>query len=428
MSLEKRKDLNERQNEVIDRHLAEVGLQEGVRLKQWDDGTSVYFASSNRLWVHHNNKSKSTHQELMFVHSKLSLAHTLTSTHTIKFWDLRRLATPRETARVQGFPDWFKLPQYQYNKLFGNAVTVPCASYAVSRVCDGAETFVDMCSGVGGFHVAAVTARPSLKCVGFSEILPAAVKCYQDNFPDVPNLGDAEKAVWPKCDLLCAGFPCQPFSTPNNREGIRENHKNKDFYTYVMQAIESTGATRIVLENVIGLLTHGKRQFDELSTWLKGKGFVLDYAVLHSNDFGVPQKRKRIYIVGRRDGTAPLSMLEDRPACETRTLGHFLEEVEGDDEYAKTSEKLLEEWKIPSDERGSSRKTKGATRKRTSTTNSESMTTEPKTTTKPKTTTEPKTTNGKVGEEKDGEDQELRGVRKRRRTVTHERSNGTPAP
>jgi len=143
--------------------------------------------------------------------------------------------------------------------------------------------------------------------VGFSEILPAASRCYAANFPTSPSLGDAEKvSQWPKCDVLTAGFPCQPFSSACNAN-IRNAHAKRDFFQVVLRAIRDTGASRIVLENVPTLLTMGRPQWERMCTALRDEcGFSLSHQILDARAFGLPQARKRLYLVGRRDGTTPV--------------------------------------------------------------------------------------------------------------------------
>ena len=304
---------------IIDKHFASAGRADGGRVEQWVNGISQYYADSGRLWVVKDNKRRHMYQQ-HFYHSVNSVASTLICAHPLKLWDLRRYATPRETARLQGFPESFTLPATRYNKLFGNAVAVSCARFAASHVCDETEEirFVDVCAGIGGFHLGVTGACPRAKCVGFSEICPAATACYRANFPDAPVLGDATQAAWPACDLLCAGFPCQPFSTCNTRTG-REEHANRDFFLVVLDALRATGATRVVLENVPTLVFHGAERWAELQHTLSSElGFAIDYAVLNAHDFGLPQKRKRLYIVGRRDGVLPRPLEADKPVPEAR--------------------------------------------------------------------------------------------------------------
>ena len=301
--------LSEREQRVLEIHEAAGGFETHLlRVPQWPGAFSVFDAHAGRLWVHNDNPRKQSYQELYF-HSALSspASTTLTCSHTLKFWDLKRIATPRETARLQGFPDHFVLPTTRYNRLFGNAVAVPCAAFACSRVVAPDEddvAFLDLCAGIGGFHLGVLAACPRARCVGASEILPAALKCYHDNFPDVPLLGDADAcAHWPTCDLIVAGFPCQPFSAAN-RTREQATHPALDFFSRaILPALDQSGATRIVLENVP--LLRRRPEWTHLRASLEARGFALEHGVLDAYDFGLPQHRKRLYIVGRRRGGAP---------------------------------------------------------------------------------------------------------------------------
>ena len=323
--------LSETERRVLDEHARVAsdgtgGFVDGLRVRQWEDASSVYFKASGRLWVHNDTPRKQAYQELYF-HSVHSVCNTLTCGHSIKFWDLRRHATPREHLRIQGFPETFTAPSTSVVRLVGNAVAVPCAAHACSRVVDPQETVthVDLCAGIGGFSCAMQHACPSTRCVGFSEIDSAAIRCFQSNFPDAVALGDAEKVTnWPRCDVLTAGFPCQPFSSANSRRR-RADHVKKDFFLTVCEAVKKTDAQRIVLENVQNLLTVGRARFDEMIRLLSDMGFQTEYAVLDATNFGVPQKRRRLYIVGRRDGV-PLRLLSDYiPNVHLRTLSHVVE-------------------------------------------------------------------------------------------------------
>lgn len=322
--------LSETERRVIETHRAAAGREDGtfadgVRVRQWENATSVYFASSGRLWVHNDTARKQALQELYF-HSMDSVCNTLTCAHAIKFWDLERHATPRELLRLQGFPEWFLPPLSCATRLVGNAVAVPCAAHACSCVVDRDEpevTHVDLCAGIGGFTCAMRTACPGTRCVGFSEVNAAAIKSYRHNFPDVPELGDAEgdDGAWPACDVLTAGFPCQPFSSANSR-ARRDAHAKRDFFQTVVTVIKKTNAQRVVLENVQNLLTVGRARFDDMAAQLAALGFALEFAVLNAKDFGVPQHRKRVYIVGRRDGGVirPLSRYPSVPETRIRDI------------------------------------------------------------------------------------------------------------
>lgn len=294
------KTLSDREHTVIRTHVKESQMVDGVRIRQWEGAWSVYYSKSGRLWVHNDDTRKQSFQELYF-YSRPSVVGTLTCSHPIKLWDEQRYLTPRETARLQGFPDAMHLPDTQYQRLFGNAVAVPCAAYALSRVCRRTEKIrhIDMCAGVGGFSFALASVVDHPTCVGFSEVMKAAIRCYTKNFPSAPALGDAHTAAWPECDLLTAGFPCQPYSGSNTPDR-RVSHKHRDFYTTVLDAVQRSRATRVVLENVMSIQTLGAHVLERVTRTLQDWGFRVSHQVLDSIHSSLPQRRQRLYIVASK--------------------------------------------------------------------------------------------------------------------------------
>ena len=277
---------------IVDNHFTkQPDLKKTSRVKYNDEWSTFYDAKKQRLHVHKNNKRKDGVQCLYFDHSN-GIVRTLTS-NPVKFYDLQRYATPRECADYHGFPQHFILPKTRYVNLFGNAISVPVAHHVLEILSahGTADTMIDVCSGIGGFHFAAEQVFPGITCLGFSDIKKAAIECYTDNFPSVPALGDLRKADIPKADLLCAGFPCQPFSVSNRRTG---EHKLIGMYKYVIDAIRTSDAKFVVLENVVQLLKHGI--FQEIKDTLVSMGYTFQHQVLNSKDFGLRQDRKRVYM------------------------------------------------------------------------------------------------------------------------------------
>lgn len=163
-------------------------------------------------------------------------------------------------------------------------------------------TFIDLFAGVGGFR----TAMQNLggKCVFSSEKDKYAKKTYELNFGEVP-FGDItkinEKSI-PEHDVLCAGFPCQTFSIAGKRRGFEETRGTLFFD--VARIIKAKRPKAFFLENVKGLRNHDKG--NTLKTILKVLREDLGYYVpnpqiMNAKDFGVPQKRERIFIVGFRN-------------------------------------------------------------------------------------------------------------------------------
>ncbi|MEC7001812.1 MAG: DNA cytosine methyltransferase, partial [Actinomycetota bacterium] len=134
--------LSETETRVIETHRAYAGagscFVDGQRVRQWDNATSVYFSETGRLWVHNDTARRQARQDLYF-HSVDSVCGTLTCSHALKFWDLGRIATPRELLRVQGFPENFVCPPTRVQRLVGNAVAVPCATHACRCVVSEGE-------------------------------------------------------------------------------------------------------------------------------------------------------------------------------------------------------------------------------------------------------------------------------------------------
>ncbi len=142
--------------------------------------------------------------------------------------------------------------------------------------------------------------RGTARCVGFSEIDKYAVKIYQSHFPEHTNYGDITKLdadALPDFDLFVGGFPCQAFSIAGLRKGFADTRGTLFFD--IARILDARRPTRFVLENVKGLLSHDNgRTFKTIVTALVELGYGVEWQVLNSKDFGVPQNRERVFIVG----------------------------------------------------------------------------------------------------------------------------------
>ncbi|MGQ1890931.1 DNA cytosine methyltransferase [Thermophagus sp. OGC60D27] len=164
-------------------------------------------------------------------------------------------------------------------------------------------TFIDLFAGIGGFRIA--MQKLGGKCVFSSEWDKQAKKTYEVNFGEVP-FGDITKEETKKFipdgfDVLCAGFPCQAFSIAGKRGGF-EDTRGTLFFD-VAEIIKRKRPKALFLENVKGLVNHDRGK--TLATILNVLRNDLNYYVpepeiINARDFGVPQNRERIYIVGFR--------------------------------------------------------------------------------------------------------------------------------
>jgi DNA (cytosine-5)-methyltransferase 1 len=165
-------------------------------------------------------------------------------------------------------------------------------------------TFIDLFAGIGGFRIAMQSLGG--KCVFTSEWDEQAKKTYKANFGEVP-FGDITKEETKKFipdgfDVLCAGFPCQAFSIAGKRGGF-EDTRGTLFFD-VAEIIRRKKPKAIFLENVKGLFNHDKGNTLKtiLNVLRNDLGYyVPDPKILNAKNFGVPQNRERIFIVGFRE-------------------------------------------------------------------------------------------------------------------------------
>ena len=161
-------------------------------------------------------------------------------------------------------------------------------------------TFIDLFAGIGGFRIPMQGIGG--KCVFSSEYNYHAQRAYELNFGDVP-FGDITKLdvnIIPNHDILCAGFPCQPFSISGKMKGFEDTRGTLIYY--VFKIIEKCQPKVVLLENVKHLLYHDKRRtLSIIIKHLEELGYLVSKKVLNATDFGLPQNRERIIIVGHKD-------------------------------------------------------------------------------------------------------------------------------
>lgn len=199
---------------------------------------------------------------------------------------------------------------------------------------DSTIKFVDLFAGIGGirkgFEFACEDKGFHTKCVFTSEIKSYAVKVLKQNHPDEEIAGDitlVDAKSIPDFDFLLAGFPCQAFSAAGKRLGF--NDMRGTLFFDVERILKEKRPYGFILENVEGLVNHDRQNKDDkigrtLTTILErleSLDYQISWRVLNAKYFGVPQERKRIYIVGTK---------KERPNLDSfdhfyRTLSDVLE-------------------------------------------------------------------------------------------------------
>jgi DNA (cytosine-5)-methyltransferase 1 len=165
--------------------------------------------------------------------------------------------------------------------------------------------FIDLFAGIGGFRIAAQNIGG--KCVFSSEWDEFAKKTYHHNFGEIP-FGDITKPETKKFiptgfDLLCAGFPCQPFSYAGLNKGFKDKTRGTLFFD-ILEILSEHKPKMFLLENVKGLKSHENgKTLNTILESLKSIGYNVQWTILNSYDFGLPQYRERLYIVGFKNKT-----------------------------------------------------------------------------------------------------------------------------
>ena len=254
--------------------------------------------------------------------------------------DLRtRHLTPLEYERLQGFPDDFtRIPwggklagecpdTLRYGAL-GNSMAVPCVSWVGRRIHEshangrGSQTvkYIHIFSGVSA---ACVAFRPlGWKPLAFSEIAPFASEVLRLRHPNTPNIGNLTQhdwsQYWGKCDLIVGGPPCQAFSVSGLRDSLRDGRGNLTLH--FARAVQAVRPAWVLAENVPGWLSTDDNAFgcflaglvgadaplrppNDHGSWPKsgvvsGPTYGAAWRVLDARFFGVPQSRRRVFVVG----------------------------------------------------------------------------------------------------------------------------------
>jgi DNA (cytosine-5)-methyltransferase 1 len=162
-------------------------------------------------------------------------------------------------------------------------------------------TFIDLFAGIGGFRLALGSFGG--KCVFSSDWDPHAKAVYQANFGETPA-GDItliDNKDIPAHDILCAGFPCQPFSIAGEKAGFADTRGT--LFHHIVRIADHHRPRMLFLENVRNLATHDDgKTLETILEALGSVGYDVHHKVLNASHYGIPQARERIYILGfRRD-------------------------------------------------------------------------------------------------------------------------------
>lgn len=169
--------------------------------------------------------------------------------------------------------------------------------------------FLDLFAGIGGFRLGMESAGH--ECIGFCEIDKFARASYKAihntegeiELHDITSVSDESIRGIGSVDIICGGFPCQAFSIAGNRRGFEDTRGTLFFE--IARFVSILRPKYLFLENVRGLLNHdGGATFETIIRTLDELGYDVEWQVLNSKNFGVPQNRERVFIIGHLRGTS----------------------------------------------------------------------------------------------------------------------------
>lgn len=269
-----------------------------------DDSSTLFFNEKMAILSHflHNNGSR-------YSNVYQSIANKILQYICEDYMSEAELMTASETG-------------FQYS-LFSDFFSVPFLPVEKPKF-----TFIDLFAGIGGFRMAMQNLGG--KCVFSSEWDEQAQKTYLLNYGEVP-FGDITKETTKSFipddfDILCAGFPCQAFSLAGKRLGFEETRGTLFFD--VAEVIRRKQPKAFFLENVKGLLNHDKgKTIQTILNVLRNDldYFVPDPQIINAMDFGVPQHRERVYIVGFRKDQNITEFSYPKPTDKTKKFADIKE-------------------------------------------------------------------------------------------------------
>ena len=194
-----------------------------------------------------------------------------------------------------------------------------------------------MFSGIGGFELGLLMSEKKVKLVGFSEVDKYAIEVFEKQFKGIKNYGNAttiDETKLPNFDLLVGGFPCQAFSVAGKLRGF--NDTRGTLFFDVARILAHKKPKHFILENVRGLLSHDNgRTMQTILKVLADIGYLVQWEVLNSKNYGVPQNRERVYIIGHLRGSSRPKIFPIRQSEEVSDPSRE-EEREGNSEVSST--------------------------------------------------------------------------------------------
>ncbi|MBE3023009.1 DNA cytosine methyltransferase [Campylobacter sp. 7477a] len=184
----------------------------------------------------------------------------------------------------------------------------------------------ELCAGIGGFRIGMEMSKLPVDIIYRNEIDNSCQKIYIENFNEEftsKDIFDIVAKDVPDIDILCAGFPCQPFSQAGKRQGFQDDRGT--IFFKIHEIVETKRPNIVFFENVPNLVRHNKgNTFNTIRYMLSELGYNVYYDILDSSYFGVPQSRPRVYIVAIKSNLSKKKFMFTKKKTERTPLRPYL--------------------------------------------------------------------------------------------------------
>ena len=204
--------------------------------------------------------------------------------------------------------------------------------------------FADLFAGIGGFHQAfhdlSSIKGLSTECVFACEINSYSRLTYEKNFAKVspslfmndhfaPDITKVDLTSVPSYDILCAGFPCQPFSQAGYKRGFQDEKDNRgNMFFSIIDFLKAHKPRAFFLENVRHLIRHDEgKTFATIENMLRSLGYSFTYKIVKASEFGLPQHRPRVFIIGFNEN---IKNRDEFEFPKPQPLNYFMSDVFGE--------------------------------------------------------------------------------------------------
>lgn len=208
----------------------------------------------------------------------------------------------------------------------------------INKVENKKISFIDLCCGIGGFHKGLLP----FNCVFACDIDKNCRHSYKTNYNIEPHsdIFDIKCKDIPDHNILCAGFPCQPYSSAGLKKGLNDNRSK--VFDKILEIIKNKIPEIIILENVKNLLIMNEGKiFDKIKNDIEKLGYIISYCLLNTSNFGLAQNRERLFIVGTNKNKYKNKIFDFKPLLNINNNVYLKDIIENINDYIDSTKYVI---------------------------------------------------------------------------------------